>query len=161
MKFTLPTIVSCVRIVLAPLVYALIVSDNPQAAPWAAIVFVLGALTDYADGWLARKRQEVTSFGVFFDPLADKILVSAAFLGFAETEILPLWPVLLMITRDIGTTLLRSYADDIGQPVVTSRSAKTKTFAQMAFVIWLLLLSWATAAGFPFLHLPECCSILI
>lgn len=150
MKFTLPTIVSCVRIVLAPLVYALIVSDNPQAAPWAAIVFVLGALTDYADGWLARKRQEVTSFGVFFDPLADKILVSAAFLGFAETEILPLWPVLLMITRDIGTTLLRSYADDIGQPVVTSRSAKTKTFAQMAFVIWLLLLSWAAAAGFPF-----------
>lgn len=150
MKFTLPTIVTCVRIVLAPLVYVLIIADSPRASPWAAIVFVFGALTDYADGWLARKRKEVTSFGVFFDPLADKILVSAAFLGFAETEILPLWPVLLMITRDVGTTLLRSYADDIGQPVVTSRSAKTKTFAQMTFVVLLLVLSWVSVSGLPF-----------
>ena len=150
MTLTLPTIVSFARIALAPLVYALITADTPAAAQWAAIAFGAGALTDYADGWLARRRGEVTSFGVFFDPLADKFLVSAAFFGFASTELLPLWPALVVIARDVATTLLRAYADDVGQPVVTSRAAKAKTFLQMAFVVWLLGLSWLGSAGLPF-----------
>ncbi len=150
MTLTLPTIVSCVRILLAPLVYLLIVSESSSAWQWAAIVFFIGGISDYADGWLARKRGEVTSFGVFFDPLADKILVSAAFFGFAEAEVLPLWPVLIIIVRDVITTLLRSYADDIGHPVITSRSAKAKTFLQMCFIVWLIGLAWLGSAKFSF-----------
>ncbi|GAB1430795.1 hypothetical protein MASR2M18_16290 [Ignavibacteria bacterium] len=150
MIITLPTIVSSSRILLAPLVYVLIVAESAGAWHWAAIIFFVGALTDYADGWLARKRGEVTSFGVFFDPLADKILVSAAFFGFAEADILPLWLVVTVIVRDVITTLLRSYADAVGQPVVTSRAAKAKTFLQMSFVVWLLALAWLGTANFTF-----------
>jgi CDP-diacylglycerol--glycerol-3-phosphate 3-phosphatidyltransferase len=140
MKFTLPNIISFSRVVLAPIFFVLLTSSQPLAEQLAVFVFTIGALTDYFDGWIARKRQEVSSFGIFFDPLADKVLTSAAFFAFVKLGLLPFWMVFIVTARDIATTLLRMYADHLEKPIITSRSAKVKTFAQMIFIVLLLLL---------------------
>ena len=140
MRYSVPNILSFARIVLAPLIYQMIITRKPSLLIFSLILFVIGALTDYFDGVLARKWGESSSFGSFFDPLADKILTSAAFLAFSSYSIIPLWMVLIVVFRDIITTMLRMYADSIGQQIKTSYSAKFKTFLQLVFIIIILLI---------------------
>ena len=140
MKFNLPNIFSLSRVIIAPFVFFMLISDDDALIQIALLLFILGAVTDYFDGWIARKLSDVTSWGKFFDPLADKILTSAAFISFIVLEIVPLWMVLIIIFRDVGTTLLRIYADSVQKPIHTSQSAKVKTFAQMVFIIYILIL---------------------
>ncbi|MGA2298686.1 MAG: CDP-diacylglycerol--glycerol-3-phosphate 3-phosphatidyltransferase [FCB group bacterium] len=140
MKFTLPNILSILRTVIAPVFYILMVSKNVHYCQIACILFILGAITDYFDGWLARTYNQTSSWGKFFDPLADKILTSAAFLAFVSLGIIQLWMVLIIIIRDFGTTWMRIYADSKNEPIVTSLSAKWKTFLQMLFIVYLLIL---------------------
>jgi CDP-diacylglycerol--glycerol-3-phosphate 3-phosphatidyltransferase len=102
-------------------------------------VFIIAALTDWYDGWLARKFNYITEWGKFFDPLADKILTSAAFLGFVFVDVLSLWMVIIIITRDLLITLLRGYADYKKISFSTSYLAKWKTFIQMIFLYYLLI----------------------
>jgi CDP-diacylglycerol--glycerol-3-phosphate 3-phosphatidyltransferase len=104
------------------------------------IVFTIAALTDWYDGWLARKFNYITDWGKFWDPLADKILTSTAFLGFVFVGLLELWMVILIIIRDLIVTLLRIYAESRGYNFVTSYYAKWKTVFQMVFLYYLLLL---------------------
>lgn len=120
----------------------LICSNNESEIRIAVAVFIIGALTDYFDGWLARRRKEVSAFGAFFDPLADKVFTATAFVALAVIDILPFWMVFIVIARDIGTTLLRVYADSLDRSIITSRNAKVKTFLQMAFIVYVLLLIW-------------------
>ncbi len=103
------------------------------------IVFLIAAITDWYDGWLARKFNYITEWGKFLDPLADKILTSTAFLGFVFVGILDLWMVILIIIRDLLITGLRSYAEYRKVAFTTSYTAKWKTFIQMAFLYYLLL----------------------
>lgn len=138
MKWNVPNAFSILRAVLAPLFLALILSEEPTAIFIAVCVFAAAAFTDYLDGWIARRLQAVSAWGVFFDPLADKVLTSTAFIAFALLEFVPWWMVLIVLLRDVLMTLLRMYADSVSQPVVTSRSAKLKTFLQMAFIIYVL-----------------------
>lgn len=102
-------------------------------------VFFIAALTDWYDGWLARKFNYITSWGKFWDPLADKILTSAAFMGFAFLDILELWMVIIIILRDILITSFRAYAEYRQIPFTTSYYAKWKTFIQIAFLYYLLI----------------------
>lgn len=139
MKFNLPNSVSAARIVLAPIFYVLLMKHSPVSISCALIIFTIAALTDWADGWLARKYGEVTSWGVFIDPLADKVLTAAAFIAFSALHLIPSWMVVIMLLRDIFMTLMRMYADKIDLPVKTSKSAKTKTFLQMIFIVFVLL----------------------
>ncbi len=138
MKWNVPNAFSIMRAVLAPLFLALILSEEPTAVFIAVCVFIAAAFTDYLDGWTARKFQEVSAWGVFFDPLADKVLTSTAFIAFVLLGFIPWWMVVVVLLRDVLMTLLRMYADSVAQPVVTSRSAKLKTFLQMAYIIYVL-----------------------
>ena len=114
-------------------------SSEPLYKQISLGIYIVAALTDWYDGWLARKFNYITSWGKFWDPLADKILTSVAFIGFAILEIVPLWMVLIIILRDFIVTGLRAYADYKNISFPTSYYAKWKTFIQMAFLYYLLL----------------------
>jgi CDP-diacylglycerol--glycerol-3-phosphate 3-phosphatidyltransferase len=136
----LPNQLTILRIILTPVFLVLFLSGNPLLKQISLGVFIIAALTDWYDGWLARKFNYITSWGRFWDPLADKILTSAAFLGFAFLNILPLWMVVIILIRDFTITTLRAYADYRKSSFPTSNYAKWKTFLQMSFLYYLLII---------------------
>ncbi len=137
---TLPNQLTILRIILTPIFLYLFLSKDPLLIQISLGVFFIAALTDWYDGWLARKFNYITDWGKFWDPLADKILTSTAFLGFVFVGLLELWMVILIIFRDLIVTLLRIYAESRGYNFVTSYYAKWKTVFQMIFLYYLLLL---------------------
>ncbi len=137
---TLPNQLTILRIILTPIFLYLFLSKEPLLIQISLGVFFIAALTDWYDGWLARKFNYITDWGKFWDPLADKILTSTAFLGFVFVGLLELWMVILIIFRDLIVTLLRIYAESKGYNFVTSYYAKWKTVFQMVFLYYLLLL---------------------
>ncbi len=135
----LPNQLTVLRIILSPVFLWCFLSENPVLKQIALVIFIIAALTDWYDGWLARKYNYITSWGKFWDPLADKILTSSAFIGFVILHIIPLWMVIIIISRDIIVTGLRAYADYKGRTFPTSYYAKWKTFIQMTFLYYLLI----------------------
>jgi CDP-diacylglycerol--glycerol-3-phosphate 3-phosphatidyltransferase len=136
----LPNQLTILRIILTPVFFYFFLSDDPAFIQISLGIFLIAALTDWYDGWLARKFNYITEWGKFWDPLADKILTSVAFLGFVFVGLLPLWMVLLIIIRDLIVTLLRVYAEGRGYNFITSYYAKWKTLLQMVFLYYLLVL---------------------
>jgi CDP-diacylglycerol--glycerol-3-phosphate 3-phosphatidyltransferase len=136
----LPNQLTILRIILTPVFLFFFLSEEPLYKQISLGIYIVAALTDWYDGWLARKFNYITSWGKFWDPLADKILTSAAFIGFALLEIVPLWMVIIIILRDFIVTGLRAYADYKNISFPTSYYAKWKTFIQMAFLYYLLLI---------------------
>jgi CDP-diacylglycerol--glycerol-3-phosphate 3-phosphatidyltransferase len=137
---TLPNQLTIFRIVLSPAFLFLFLQDDPLLKQISLIVFILAALSDWYDGWLARKFNYITEWGKFMDPLADKFLTSVGFLGLVFVGILELWMVIIIVVRDFGVTILRIYSDKKGIPFVTSYFAKWKTMIQMTFLYYLLIL---------------------
>jgi CDP-diacylglycerol--glycerol-3-phosphate 3-phosphatidyltransferase len=135
----LPNQLTVLRIILTPVFFILFLSNYPVLRQISLIVFIIAALTDWYDGWLARKFNYITSWGKFWDPLADKILTSAAFFAFVLIKVIPFWMVLIIIIRDFLITGLRAYADYKGHSFPTSRYAQWKTFIQMTFLYYLLI----------------------
>ena len=131
----LPNQLTILRIILTPVFLFFFLSDNPIFKIISLGIFIVAALTDWYDGWLARKFNYITNWGKFWDPLADKILTSGAFIGFVILKIIPLWMVVIIIARDFIITSLRSYADYKDISFHTSYYAKWKTFFQMIFLI--------------------------
>jgi CDP-diacylglycerol--glycerol-3-phosphate 3-phosphatidyltransferase len=129
-----PTQLTVLRIILVPVFYLLFAVIDPPLVLWAGIVFLVAAVSDWYDGYYARQLNLVTPLGAFLDPLADKLLTSAAFIGFASRGLIPVWMVLIVIFRDIYLTLFRMSADSVGAKVKTSFFAKMKTFTQMVFI---------------------------
>lgn len=136
----LPNQLTVLRIILTPVFLFLFLSGQPALIQISYVVFLVAAITDWYDGWLARKFNYITDWGKFMDPLADKILTSSAFIGFVIVGILPLWMVLLIIIRDLIITLLRIYADYRKVLFTTTRTAQLKTFFQLFFLYYLLLI---------------------
>jgi CDP-diacylglycerol--glycerol-3-phosphate 3-phosphatidyltransferase len=136
----LPNQLTILRMILTPVFLVLFISGEPLFIQISFVVFIIAALTDWYDGWLARKFNYITEWGKFFDPLADKILTSAAFLGFVFVGVLELWMVLIIVIRDLLITIIRAYSDYKKISFTTSRSAKWKTFIQMIFLYYLLFL---------------------
>jgi CDP-diacylglycerol--glycerol-3-phosphate 3-phosphatidyltransferase len=126
--------------VLTPIFLYLFLSENPLFNVISVFVFVIAALTDWYDGWLARKYNYITNWGKFLDPLADKILTSAAFIGFVILNQIDLWMVILIIFRDFLVTGLRIWAEFNDLEFRTSYIAKVKTFLQMLFLYYLVLI---------------------
>ena len=116
----------------------LFISDDPFYKQLSIAVFIVAAITDWYDGWLARKFNYITASGKFLDPLADKILTSTAFFAFVYLDVLELWMVLVIVIRDFLITFLRFYAEVKNKSINTIRIAKWKTFLQMAFIYYLL-----------------------
>lgn len=137
---TLPNQLTVLRIILTPVYLYFFLSDNPTYIQISLGIYIIAALTDWYDGWLARKFNYITEWGKFWDPLADKILTSVVFIGFVIVDILPLWMVILIIIRDLSVTLLRVYADSRGYSFRTTYYAKWKTMLQMIFLYYLLIL---------------------
>jgi CDP-diacylglycerol--glycerol-3-phosphate 3-phosphatidyltransferase len=127
------------RILLSPVFFYLFISQDKDIRLISFVVFSIAAITDWYDGILARKYGFVTRWGQFLDPLADKVLTSFAFFAFLKIGFLELWMFIIIVVRDIGITLLRSYAELKEKPMVTTFSAKVKTFVQMAVIFYTLL----------------------
>ena len=137
---TFPNQLSILRIILAPVFLFMYLSDSVLLKQLSLLVFFIAVLTDWYDGWHARKFKSVTKMGVFLDPLADKVLTSFAFLLFYIEGIMPLWMMLVIVGRDIVMTLLRSYHEFKGNTMKTSYIAKVKTFIQMTYIFLILFL---------------------
>lgn len=137
-EFNFPNIITAVRILLTPVFIWLVMSESGVMVQLAGLIFLIAAVSDWYDGWHARRYNKMSAFGRFFDPLADKVLIGAAFFVFASLGLFSLWMVLVIVGRDILVTLLRVVADLKGQPVVTSRFAKWKTALQLAFLCYII-----------------------
>jgi CDP-diacylglycerol--glycerol-3-phosphate 3-phosphatidyltransferase len=147
---TLPNGLTLARIVLAPLFVVAVAVGHFYAYLAALVVLGLAALTDLADGRIARKTGTRSAFGEFADPLADKLFVVTALVSFAAVEAVPWWLVLIVIWRELLVTTLRAYAAHRGVSVPPSRLGKAKTLLQMVAV--LAVLAYLTArAGSPVL----------
>src|SRR5512135_3705676 len=142
MKLTLspPNQLTVLRILLTPVFLVLLFSGDSALRQWSLLVYIVAALTDWYDGWVARRWGYVTRWGTFLDPLADKIITSAAFISFIYLNLVPAWTVWVIVFRDIVITLVRSYSEYKGKPFDTSKLAKTKTFLQFTVLFYILLL---------------------
>tara|TARA_B100000003_G_C10926934_1_gene369538 strand:+ start:1683 stop:2213 length:531 start_codon:yes stop_codon:yes gene_type:complete len=113
--------------------------DHPWANTWALMIFIIASITDAYDGYYARKYDQVTPEGKFLDPLADKILVTSAFMSFALLDVVEFWMIGLIIFRDLFVTGLRMAMERKGLSMVTSTAAKAKTATQMTIIIFILI----------------------
>lgn len=159
--WTPANIVTLIRICLVPVFVLAILSPWPEwvSLPGitmeakcviAAGIFILISCTDWIDGYLARSRGEVTDFGKFMDPLADKILVTAALIALVELAVLPDWPVLIILAREFIVSGIRMVAASKGTVIAASWYGKAKTVFQIIAIVLFLLkdsLTFTTAAG--------------
>lgn len=137
---TLPNQLTILRIILSPVFLFFFLSEAIWMKQISVAIYIIAALSDWYDGWLARKFNYITSWGKFWDPLADKILTSAAFIGFAIVDLIPWWMIIIIVGRDVIITLLRVFADIRNYAFTTSYYAKWKTMLQMVFLYYLLIL---------------------
>ena len=135
----LPNQLTVLRIILTPIFFILLLSDDTLLKQIALGVFLVAALTDWYDGWLARKFNYITNWGRVWDPLADKILTSAAFIAMVILGIVELWMVIIILLRDFVITGLRIFSDYRNIQFPTSVYAKWKTFIQIIFLYYLLI----------------------
>lgn len=131
------------RILLVPLfIIFCLVTSIPYNFLWALIIFIVAALTDVIDGYLARSRNLITDFGKFLDPLADKILVTSSLICFIELGLTPAWMVVVVMSREFLVTSLRLVvASDNGNVIAASNWGKIKTIIQMLAIIIIFTLN--------------------
>jgi len=144
---TLPNQLSVLRILLSPLFLWFFLQENNTLKLIGLIIYLIASITDWYDGWHARKFQVITKTGIFLDPLADKILTSCAFLSFYLLNIMPFWMMVIIVIRDIIITFLRSYKEHKGAILSTSYLAKVKTTVQMFYIFLILILIFLKTMG--------------
>ena len=134
----LPNKLTVVRIVLAPLFLALALWEFPFHYAVSLVVFIAAALTDMLDGKIARSSNLITNLGKFLDPLADKMLTTAAFLLFLAIDKMNVWALMLILTREFMVTSVRLLAAKGGKVIAASLWGKAKTVAQFIAIIFML-----------------------
>lgn len=127
------------RIVMIPIFLVVLYLDFPFNRYAALAIFILASITDFIDGYVARHYDQITDFGKFMDPLADKLLVVSAMLWFVETRQMPAWAVLIVVAREFAVTGLRLVAVDGGRVIAAGWSGKVKTAATMVCICLMLL----------------------
>jgi CDP-diacylglycerol--glycerol-3-phosphate 3-phosphatidyltransferase len=127
------------RVVMIPAFLLVLYLDVPFANYWALAIFAAASITDTLDGYIARHYDQITDFGKFMDPLADKCLVFAAMLWFVEVGQMPAWALLIVAVREFGVSGLRMVAADKGRVIAAGWSGKVKTAATMVCIILMLL----------------------
>lgn len=148
MRLTIPNQLTILRIVLTPIFVYYYLHGSAQDQLIASVVFLLASLTDWYDGWFARRFGVISRWGQFMDPLADKLLVSAALILFAWLNYVKGWMVWIIVFRDVMVTAIRIYALQKGTPVVTHVLAKWKTFSQMTTIFVILIyMNWLNYYG--------------
>jgi len=142
----LPNAITLGRIFLVPLLVVVLLT-NPKELPalWVskeilgALIFAVASLTDWLDGYLARRRKQITGLGQWMDPLADKLLVTSAFVSLVYLDLAPAWMVTVIIGREFFVTVLRSIAHARGHSLPASPLGKVKMVAQVAAILILIL----------------------
>lgn len=134
-----PNIISFIRILLVPVVMGLLTLDGKLVNLLTALFFIVVCLTDWLDGYLARKMNIVTSLGKFLDPLADKLLIAATFIMLIPTDRIAAWVVALIICREIAITGLRAVAANDGIVIAASSLGKLKTISQIVCIVPLII----------------------
>ena len=147
---SIPNSLTIFRIVLTPVFLVLLFSESSLLKQISLVVYIVAALTDYYDGWVARKFGYISRWGKFLDPLADKILAAAALFSFVYLHLVDGWMVWIVVVRDFVITGLRSYAEWKNQPIVTSKTAQAKTFGQFVVIYYILILY--VVSNIPFLN---------
>lgn len=140
MKMNVPNCLTILRILMVPVFVIFMLADvlGPADNYVAGILFILASLTDTLDGYLARKNNQVTVFGKFMDPLADKLLVCAAMICLVDLERLPSWIVIIIVSREFIISGFRLVAAERGVVIAASYWGKFKTVSQMIMVILLV-----------------------
>lgn len=147
--------ITLVRVAFIPLLMILMYLSGGAANLWmilALAVFIIASITDYVDGHIARTRNQVTDFGKFLDPLADKLLVIAAMCMFCQWGMMPAWALMLVLTREFAVTGLRLVAVGKGKVIAAGWSGKVKTASTMiGLCFWMAFpgiawLSWLIIA---------------
>lgn len=142
---TLASKITLVRVFLIPLVMVLMYISGGESNLWlwlALIVFIIASLSDYVDGYIARKYHQVTDFGKFLDPLADKLLVIAVMTIFCQWGLMPAWALMIVLTREFAVTGLRLVAVGKGTVIAAGWSGKVKTASTMIGLCFMM--------GFPY-----------
>lgn len=127
------------RVVLVPVLLILMYLDFPGHMYWALAVFILASVSDFADGYIARHYNQVSDFGKFMDPLADKLLVISAMLMFVSWGTMPAWALLIVVAREFAVTGLRLVAVDNGRVIAAAWSGKIKTATTMVCICLMML----------------------
>ncbi|MEW6625022.1 MAG: CDP-diacylglycerol--glycerol-3-phosphate 3-phosphatidyltransferase [Bacillota bacterium] len=143
--------VTLARIILVPIFMFFILIRIPFGEYIAAAIFILAASTDGLDGYIARARKEVTKFGKLLDPLADKLLVSAALISLVEINLVNAWIAVVIIGREFAVTGLRSIAAGEGVIISASKLGKYKTISQIVAIVAVILNDFLMKSlGLPF-----------
>jgi CDP-diacylglycerol--glycerol-3-phosphate 3-phosphatidyltransferase len=147
----LPNALTVLRIFLVPVLVVVLLTRarTDKGLFLGAAIFGVAVLTDYLDGYFARRRNQVTKLGILLDPIADKLLTAAAFLSLVEMDAVPAWMVMIILGRELAVTGLRNVAAGWGHLIPASGLGKGKMVAQVV-AIFLLLFS----RRFPLLRLP-------
>ena len=151
-----PNLLTVIRILLVPVLVVALLGSWHDGDVFAAIVFAAASLTDFVDGYLARSRNSVTTFGKLMDPLADKLLIVAALISLVSLHRLAAWVAMVIIARELAVTVLRMGASQAGVIMPASNFGKLKTCVQIAAILgvitvhghpaWLAALVYAAVA---------------
>lgn len=136
---SLPNGISITRILAIPLILVLLRNPEPTYQILTATLFLLAAVTDTLDGYMARRRSMVTTLGKFLDPLADKLLIVTALIGLITTRGVPVWMVIVIVGREIAVTGLRGIAASQGIVIAAGRLGKYKTFFEVSSITFFIL----------------------
>jgi CDP-diacylglycerol--glycerol-3-phosphate 3-phosphatidyltransferase len=135
----LPNVLTVARILAVPVIVVALLDETPNGDVIAAIVFALAAFTDGLDGYIARSRGSITTFGKLMDPIADKLLIVAALVALVSLDRLAAWVAMVIIAREFAVTGLRTIAAEQGVVIAASWLGKLKTIVQVAAVFALIL----------------------
>jgi CDP-diacylglycerol--glycerol-3-phosphate 3-phosphatidyltransferase len=134
----LPNFLTMLRILAVPVIVVALLGETPNGDALAAGVFALAALTDGLDGYFARSRDAVTTFGKLMDPIADKLLIAAALVSLVSLDRLAAWVAMVIIAREFAVTVMRAIAAERGIVIAASWMGKVKTVLQIAAVFALI-----------------------
>ena len=141
----IPNVLTLIRILLVPVIVVALLDETPNGDALAAIIFAIAAFTDGLDGYLARHRGSVTTFGKLMDPIADKLLIVAALISLVSLDRLAAWVAMVIIAREFAVTVMRAIAAERGIVIAASWLGKVKTTLQIAAVFALIAVNPAPA----------------
>ena len=134
----IPNALTIFRIAAVPFIVALLYFPGKLTCFLATLIFIIAILTDLADGFIARRYNQITNFGKFLDPLADKILIASVMIMLVELNWIPAWIAIVVIVRELLVTGLRAVAADKGQVIAADTYGKMKTIMQSVALVPLL-----------------------
>ena len=151
----LPNAITIFRALLIPVIIAGAYSDNTAVILVAIILVLFAWIIDYFDGYIARKYELITNFGIFFDPLVDKVLVLSMYFVFVDLDFIPIWMAVLLLFREFLVTGIREVGSVKGKVVGSNWMGKAKWNLQIIIIIYTLSFLWAQGKEYTFIYGKE------